>query len=281
MLKRGRRTIFANILAKEKAVDGAGSAAYDWELLDYLDAGPNWQNNSSLYCMCGRKLRYQYVVQNRKTNDIVRFGRDHFREHTGIPPRLANQIIKGITEIDYELDEILLKINDGWTLADEGIGQIPASLPNDIQAHLDYEIPLLGRQISRLKKLIQVKMEQEQQRRKEALEREKQNRLSQTKNRSIQEYNSLSPIKRSSPLDEELEIGVIHFIYTWPESDFAAEDVCEFLVQEYDAPADRFSTGKYRIFGHVCIFLESLVKAKKIEFIRKDNLTMERFYHIL
>lgn len=93
-LKRGKKTAFANIMAKEKAGHSTNSEeiAEQWEFVDYIDAGPDWNARSTLYCECGRKLRYQYIVKNLKTEEIKKFGIDHFEEHTGIPGSLANKI---------------------------------------------------------------------------------------------------------------------------------------------------------------------------------------------
>src|SRR5699024_7951927 len=66
LLKRSRRTHFANILAKGKAgIEGTTEIAEQWEFIVYLDAGENWRLESELYCECGIKLRYQYVVKNK------------------------------------------------------------------------------------------------------------------------------------------------------------------------------------------------------------------------
>lgn len=110
-------------------------------------------------------LRYQYVVKNIKTEDIRKFGITHFEEHTGFPPSLVKQIIKGIEKIDYEKDEILTKLESGWRLEYEQIIDIPSEvkIPKDIQQHMDLDLPLLDRQIKRLKQLIadHEKLEQE------------------------------------------------------------------------------------------------------------------------
>lgn len=68
---------------------------------------------------------------------MKKFGITHFEEHTGIPPELAKEILKGFERIDYELDEILWKLSNEWNLSKEGIEYIPANieLPADIQAH--------------------------------------------------------------------------------------------------------------------------------------------------
>ena len=51
------------------------------------------------------------------------------------------------------MDEILIKIMDGWVLENEWLPPIPEDmiLPKDIAEHLENEIPLLERQVNRLR----------------------------------------------------------------------------------------------------------------------------------
>lgn len=101
-------------------------------------------------------MRYQYVVQNLRTGDIKKFGINHFQEHTGISPQVVKDIILGIEKIDYELDEILVKVAAGWSLVKKGLNEIPSDyeLPKEIKDHLSLNLPLLDRQFSRLTNLI-------------------------------------------------------------------------------------------------------------------------------
>ncbi|NLP52038.1 hypothetical protein [Bacillus sp. RO1] len=155
-LKRGKKTLFSNLIANWKASsvedEEVEVAAASWELIDYIDAGPNWHNDS-LYCACGRQLRRQYKVSNTLTGEVKAFGIQHFQEHTQIEPELVRDIIKGFERIDYELDEVLLKMVDGWTLEAEWLPDIPMDFvfPTDIAEHLNQGIPLLERQVERLR----------------------------------------------------------------------------------------------------------------------------------
>ncbi|UAL47992.1 hypothetical protein K7887_03220 [Sutcliffiella horikoshii] len=77
-MKRGKRTQFSNLIAKWKAEtksgEGAEDTASNWELIDYIDAGPDW-SAAGLQCECGRKLRRQYIVSNTITGVTHKFGR--------------------------------------------------------------------------------------------------------------------------------------------------------------------------------------------------------------
>lgn len=231
-LKRGRKTVFANILAKGKAgldpIEENSQIAEGWELIDYIDAGPGWQSNPKYFCECGRPLRYQYVLQNTQSGEIKRFGINHFQEHTGISPQLARAIVKGIESIDYEMDEILIKISMNWSLADTDIDGVPPviTIPDDIQSHLDSEIPLLDRQVKRLKQQIAAYW-------KEVEEQSLRNKIraeEQEEKQRVKDYQELKAIlsaniasgqvqiNTGSSLNDSLQIGMlpIYIVYQNP-----------------------------------------------------------------
>lgn len=280
-LKRGKRTRFANILAREKAGDiEMNDSAHHWELLDYIDAGPSWRETSNLVCECGRLLRYQYVVNNIKTGDIKKFGLTHFEEHTGIPPYLAKQILRGFEEIDYELDEILLKMKDNWTILDNLTHNLPADypLPTDIQAHIDYDVPLLRRQMIRLNESLRVynqtMEEEEQKRERDGFLKDHNKRLHTVKHSEW--WNQLTS---TSPLDEYLKLATIVYCIQKLDNQVLASHVCDFLVTHHNASGKKYSSGTYEIFPSVCMFLEELVGLGRIRFLRKVN-GIDRLYEL-
>ncbi|MGY0691851.1 DUF3895 domain-containing protein [Virgibacillus sp. FSP13] len=294
-LKRGRRTVFANVLAKEKAGNVADEdtekVAEQWELLDYLDAGPNWQNEALLFCECGRVLRYQYIVQNHETGETKKFGIRHFEEHTGIPPHLVREIVKGIERIDFELDEILVKISSNWTLVSEGLDKIhpDVQIPNDIQTHLDLNIPLLDRQVVRLKKKVaELYQEQERQQRLVVMqEREKAQKQREEeyakKRQAVAEKLEIGEVISHGTdiqLEQKLQLAVMVFLESLTEPQFFASEVCEELVTIHAAPGDTFSSGKYKIFPHVCSFLENLTEQGILAFVGKQG-AVDRVYRTI
>lgn len=268
-LKRGRKTVFANVLAKEKASSvnqNIENVAQKWDLLDYLDAGPSWQIESDLYCECGRTLRYQYIVQNLETREIKKFGINHFEEHTGILAHLVRDIINGIDRIDYEMDEILTKIVEGWSLEEEGIIEIPENIqiPKDIQDHITSEVPLLKRQVMRLKNLIgeHIKTREIEQNLLRNHEKVNFNSPSRLSSRKKIEENKIKWGKYSQnnivELDQKLQQGTIRFIKNLQKLNFSAIEVCYELIENYGAPKDTFLSGRPLIYPDVCIFLDYL-----------------------
>lgn len=284
-LKRGRKTIFANVLAKGKAGSVAEAevekVASEWELVDYMDAGPDWNKNPQLFCECGRALRYQYIVLNTETSELKKFGITHFEEHVGISPQLVKEIIKGIETIDYERDEILIKIADHWSLVDEQIEVIPkeVEVPKDIQLHFDYDVPLLDRQIGRLRTIIgQFIREQEKLR----LEKERQEIAMQQKRKKREVAKRRTDMLESDYIEGSLELapslqaGILIYLEDLTRKEFLASEICHYLVGYHDAPADRFTSGNFKIFPPVCIFLERLVARKILVFAgRKGGIDRE------
>lgn len=294
LMKRGRRTVFSNVLAKEKASgsdeDDIEEVAAQWELLDYIDAGETWQSTSELHCECGRPLRYQYIVQNEKTREIKKFGIKHFEEHTGIPPHLAKDIVKGIEKIDYELDEVLVKLTNGWTLANEGIVDIPASIeiPNDIQEHFDHDVPLLDRQVQRLRTRISEQSRAEMRRQQEVHKAEQERAAKVEREAAAKRREAISAklssgqpfIKSNIQLDAKLQLGILVYIDSLTVTEFRAIDVCNDLVKNHDAPRKIYSTGTLRIYPHVCLFLDALIEEGKLDFSDKHGKS-DRIYKVI
>lgn len=159
-VKRGKRTAFANEMAKskgmvlpEEATDQDIELILDgWTLEDYIDNG---FVNPDTPCECGRPLRYQYIVKHKVTNERKTFGISHFEEHMGFPASLIRDIKKGFTQVDYELDELLTKVKIGWNIK-QYIEFIPEDMlvPDDVQKQILLNLPLLDTQLRRLKKRI-------------------------------------------------------------------------------------------------------------------------------
>ncbi|MRG85938.1 DUF3895 domain-containing protein [Salinibacillus xinjiangensis] len=290
-LKRGRKTVFANLLAKEKAgsveENQIEDVASQWELLDYIDAGPDWQTRSELHCECGRPLRYQYIVHNKGTGEIRKFGIKHFEEHTGIPPQLVKDIVKGIEKIDFEMDEILLKNAQGWTLVHAGIETIPAAIdiPKDIQQHFDAGVPLLDRQVQRLRERIADYLREEKRKQLEAQKAEQEQAAQKKRELVSQRRHAVAEkmgaaISHEIPLDQHLQLGVLVYLDLLRTSQFSANDVCEDLIKNHGASQETYSSGRLLIFPKVCMYLEFLVSRGKLELVEKQGVE-DRIYRII
>jgi hypothetical protein len=172
-IKRGKKTEWLNIWAKKKggvlseedlsSPDKAMESLLEWILIEYEDF---LTVNSEIRCECGRPLRYRYTVLHKPTGKEYKLGIIHLQQHTGLSPEIVRLITKGLKKIDLERDEILTKIKDNWKLAFD----IPTDfeIPKDMQEQLRVNLPLLDRQVERLKSSIAVHIGE----RKKLLERE-------------------------------------------------------------------------------------------------------------
>lgn len=156
-LKIRRKKAFEDVLGNKKSRFNSEHIVEEWEFVRYEDAGSHWRTDGNLFCECGRKLRYQYTLANKTTGLQKHFGLNHLTEHTGIQPEVARQIVKELKQLERERREIIQKCIDDWTLKSEGIRWIPRldELPKDISWHLTEEMPLLERQLKRLRQIIQ------------------------------------------------------------------------------------------------------------------------------
>jgi hypothetical protein len=157
-LVRGRRTLFARQLARKKCqfipedaqFEDIESFIEEWDYIGFTDSG---EVSPHTKCECGRSLRYQHQVLHLPSNTIRYFGIEHLQLHTGIDAKAISDIMKGFDVLDGELNEMLIKYRDGWQLDQHLFLPLPAELevPQDIQAHLDAKLPLLDRQLARLR----------------------------------------------------------------------------------------------------------------------------------
>ncbi|SOC25382.1 hypothetical protein SAMN05880501_11887 [Ureibacillus xyleni] len=159
-LKRSRETIFGNFMLSEKvhAIQSADEIellddeqdVVDWMIVEYVDHG---LGNRHGKCACGRSLRYEFTVQHTKTKKTIIYGKDHLAEFLNLNVRDIDGVIYELNTIDFELDELLIKIKEadyGYELLN-GLSQYP----KDIQNHVEHHIPLLNRQMKRLFKMIE------------------------------------------------------------------------------------------------------------------------------
>lgn len=119
-----------------------------WVLENYIDYG---KGNYLGRCACNRKLRRVFTVKHEVTGKRINYGEDHFMQFLGIDKKILYDIIKDFSIINFELDELLIKIKEkqyGYDILERDFHGM--ELPEDIQAHINANVPLLDRQIDRL-----------------------------------------------------------------------------------------------------------------------------------
>lgn len=279
-LVRGRRTAFANALARAKGhhipentdPEDIETLLSDWIYTGYVDAG---HVTPDLKCECGRSLRYQHQVENKTTGEKKKFGIEHLKEHLGIDASIVAAVRKGFDAIDYELDEILIKSQNNWQL-DPELKAYTNGLSADIEAHIKLNIPLLERQIRRIRQ----SMQQPSPRR---------------STMAIQVVQPVVPKEldlfswTESPADMNTAsttqpIGLeLADVWKKPVSDYlhkgirSARIICDLLIQEHGAPDDRFLTEKPKIYLLVCWYIEATYPSVRIT----RNGTDDRLYELV
>ncbi|MFW5437528.1 DUF3895 domain-containing protein [Paenibacillus apiarius] len=270
-LVRSRRTVFANAMAKDKGYHVPENAdpediealLDEWVYTGYIDAGAV---SPELRCECGRSLRYQHQVEHKKTGEIKKFGIEHLKEHLGIDASMVSAIKKGFDAIDYELDEMLIKMKSGWQPNPEILGI--EGLPEDVMSHLKLGLPLLDRQVKRLRQQPPVR---------KAL---------------VDHYSP--PVQHSSSADD-----IVLDLFTWQEEPAApkpaaassglpaslhapirayiadgvrsARVMCELLIREQHADEERFMTGKPKIYAEVCRFIEQSYPNASVQALDQED----------
>lgn len=158
-VKRSKKSLFNRRLLEFKssvATKGLSSEEVEdlmegWQLKGYIDSG---FVNPKTTCECGRALRYQYIVQHKETEKILKLGVEHLKEYIGISAKEVEFIVEGLQLIDKERDDLLEKINNNWSITDELTIPDGFILPSHMQEHLENGVPLLEEQLKVLRKQV-------------------------------------------------------------------------------------------------------------------------------
>ncbi|PDY72671.1 hypothetical protein CON91_31440 [Bacillus wiedmannii] len=272
-------------------------------LIDYIDAGAVSYDH---LCECGRPLRYQYIVKNLVTDKILKFGKDHFEKHTGLSSDIVKAVIKGMYNIDHELDEILTKISSDWSLSESlGVSFIPDDLimPIDIREHLELDLPLLDRQVMRLKDNLRIYNISSKNIAKEndfvdfeKIDEKEEGQASLFDEDIIFGFDlddDNVQVVRSQPVKAKpvsIEKNISYQFLSFVEQEFilqfirnvnsvSVRQLCEFMIKEIGSLDKRYITGKPHIYVHVCSYLDFLVTQGKLSYI--ENLDyIDRIYYI-
>lgn len=275
-LVRGRKDLFDTLLAKDKGEHSINIGDQDeWEFLEY-----NYDEDRKLKCECGRSLNHQYVVINKKTGVVRKFGITHFEMHTGIPPQIVSDIVKGIGNIDYDLDELLYKVKYGWNSEVlKRAKELMVKIPDEIKGFINVQLPLLDKYIdvlidlilleeNRLEREKRVKDAEERERQIKKLQEERETRKKSETTPKIK--TELSPYDPSNPyaLDESLKNPVLKKLNELRTA--STRTLCQELNIYDHTHQGEYLTGKPKIYPYVVNFLEELVSQGKCKFISGD-----------
>ncbi|WP_158301630.1 DUF3895 domain-containing protein [Paenibacillus mesophilus] len=283
-LKRGKRTVFANVIAKQKGLQIPEIATFEdvermvdsWILVGYVDAG---YVSPDLKCECGRSLRFQYHVINKQTGEEYKFGIDHLELHTGIDAKTVAEIRSGFSKIDLELDELLVKLDAGWSIQVESLPPFEhLALPHDIQRHFELQLPLLDRQVSRIRRLLAEYARE----RRQALIDSQAKPVDSSPIKPVIEQDLFTllepdpdpvPVSGGDELTDEKKQAILSYLDEGVQS---ARIIAELLIKHGKTRDSRFITGSPKIFVDVCWFIESFIPTKQCKLISVEHL--DRLY---
>lgn len=109
-------------LVRSEFVKNSYLEASDWQFLDLkVDARypEKYEEKYMLFCECGRRLKYQYIVVSKQTGKQIKLGRQHFKDHLNLPSHVASEINQKINNVDYALDELLWLIRKEQTFPNQ------------------------------------------------------------------------------------------------------------------------------------------------------------------
>ncbi|MFS0815466.1 DUF3895 domain-containing protein [Lysinibacillus sp. 1P01SD] len=316
-IQRGKRTAFANVMARLKGVtiNNHDSDTLElieqhldgWVLVQIIDSG---FINPKTRCECGKPLRYQYIVQHKKTKEILKFGINHFEQHVNLPHGVVKDVLKGFKEIDYELDELLIKIKNGVKsekiLSSLQIGlreSIP--IPNNLKEQIALGLPLLENQIAMIfnarKQLLSrhsksanklVREYKEQQYEVQKNKRD-QRQAKYRKEREVRFNNWQNEIEMDAQISDELissyederellvskirpyiknntSIYEIAFLLIL-NNERSLSRICSILIDYFDADSSLFKTGRPKVYAEVFLVLQQFVKTGNLVLLETSN----------
>jgi len=122
----------------------------DWILVDVLDGG---YMNRPYRCICGKALRWQYILKNKSRDITLKLGQECLKKYTELDEVLIRDILGGFYKVNSELDDILHRYDQG--LASDHIKYLKEpSLPGKYGEQIEIGLPLSQRQESRAQKII-------------------------------------------------------------------------------------------------------------------------------
>ncbi|MCM3358121.1 DUF3895 domain-containing protein [Psychrobacillus sp. MER TA 171] len=290
LLKRGKKTIFANAMASYKGMvlpedvtsQETEMLLEEWILEDYIDSG---FVNKETCCECGRPLRYQYVVRHLTTNQVLKFGLNHFEQHMELPAEVVSAVKKGFLKIDYELDEVLQKIESGWSF-EKNIGELPEGyiLKPELNDMRELDLPLLDRQIDALIR----DLNEFHDSREPAIDEVNNEPI--TINRFQTTNASRTSFFVNNALD--LDFGTSDRVFSSiPYLQDKAHEmvlsgisstrvICEVLIEKHRAPRERFLTGKPKIYPDIAMHLESYVQSGEFKVTHEKDKKDRKYFPV-
>jgi Spy/CpxP family protein refolding chaperone len=169
--KRSKKSKWLEVLALKKGIivtedmdtEQLAEEVDDWVLVEILDGG---RGNRPFRCECGMSLRYQYIVTHKKQNKTYKLGETCLENYTHLTPEIIRDIRKGFHRIHLERDELLLKIYRGEKTDIKEFAGI--EIPPSYLEQIEHDIPLLDKQLQKLRDRLHAKRMEELQKQRQA-----------------------------------------------------------------------------------------------------------------
>lgn len=142
-------------LIRSEFIKDSYLSASDWDFVDLKmdELYPKTHHKENqLYCQCGRRLKYQYIVKSKATGKKMGLGIQHFKDHLNIPQQVAKEIVDRLSNVDFGLDELLWLKRKGVEFPTELWDKYALSLYKNQYAKKPYTINFsLGQRIAAFK----------------------------------------------------------------------------------------------------------------------------------
>ena len=267
------------------------------EFVDYIDHG---ERTKDVRCMCNTPLRYEYIVKNRHTGDTISFGKTHFERHTQIPSNIVSGIVRGIDNLDYELDEMLYKIMNGWDAwILSAVEEYAIEVPKDIEEQLELSLPLLDKQIDSLRVTVEEEVTQRKKEKQAELDREREEKLpsyiemvteeaeriaydcetNDEQGKGTKKSSKSTNIEEMFKLELRAQAEVRFLLDKYEIIDVLT--ICEELSYLSHTKREKYLTGKPKIYPKVALYLDTLADkgcCKLIDVKGTDNRVYAKTY---
>ena len=92
-----------------------------------------------------------------------------------------------------------------------------------------------------------------------------------------------SPSKKNSLVQNStmLKENIQNALLSLPNETFSTRDLCEILIEQYNAPKERFTTDQPKIYPQVCRILDTLVQNRHIESVETVDQSDKIYKKIL
>lgn len=121
-----------------------------WVLVETKDGGEGLRPYK---CLCGRSIRYQFIVKHRTLDVTHKLGSECIKKYTGIDGKIAKKVLVEKREINSQVDEIIHKFNT-YEIEKQLFLLDYEYLPHVKRRQIELGLPLTDSQLKKVFKLL-------------------------------------------------------------------------------------------------------------------------------